>query len=83
MFYVYLLSSIEHSEKLYVGYTSDLKRRFKEHNTGSYRHTSKYKPWKITVYLGFADEAAALAFEKYLKTGSGRAFIKNKLLRSL
>ena len=37
-------------------------------------HTAKYKPWKLELYIAFSDEKRAIAFEKYLKSGSGRAF---------
>jgi putative endonuclease len=39
-------------------------------------NTSKYRPWRLRIYFAFSDEARALAFEKYLKSGSGRAFAK-------
>jgi predicted GIY-YIG superfamily endonuclease len=46
----------------------------RDHNEGRSVHTKKYKPWKVEVYLAFADKDHAIAFEKYLKSGSGRAF---------
>jgi predicted GIY-YIG superfamily endonuclease len=59
--------------------TSDLRGRLKRHNAGEVSHTSKYRPWQIKTYLGFRDEAKAAAFERYLKSGSGRAFTKKRL----
>jgi predicted GIY-YIG superfamily endonuclease len=42
-------------------------------------HTSKYKPWRVKTYLSFSDESRAIAFEKYLKSPSGRAFAAKRL----
>ncbi|HBA88592.1 MAG TPA: excinuclease ABC subunit C [Geobacter sp.] len=74
MKYVYFLQSIPHPDQHYVGLTSNLKSRLAAHNAGQSHHTAKYLPWKLVTYLGFADESKASAFEKYLKSGSGRAF---------
>jgi putative endonuclease len=49
------------------------------HNAGEVPHTSKYGPWRIRTYVAFSDERQAIAFEKYLKSGSGRAFAKKHL----
>ena len=74
MFYVYLIRSIPFADQVYVGITQDLKKRLATHNAGGSVHTAKYKPWELIVYLGFKNEAKARQFEKYLKSGSGRAF---------
>jgi putative endonuclease len=79
MKYVYILQSFEDGERYYTGQTDDLKERLKQHNEGSVSHTKKYKPWQLKTYLGFADEKQAIAFEKYLKSPSGRAFAKKRL----
>jgi hypothetical protein len=42
-------------------------------------HTAKHRPWRLKTYVGFSDEPKALAFEKYLKSASGRAFAKKRL----
>ncbi len=63
----------------YVGITDDLRDRLKRHNAGEVPHTSKYKLWKIKTYIAFSDEKQAIAFEKYLKSASGRAFAKKRL----
>jgi putative endonuclease len=76
MIYVYILRSLAEPERFYSGITIDLKSRLKEHNAGEVLHTSKYAPWRIKNYFAFEDEKKAYAFEKYLKSGSGRAFIK-------
>ena len=79
MKYVYLLQSIADNDRFYSGITADLRARLSKHNSSSVTHTSKYRPWRIKTYVGFTDEARALAFEKYLKSGSGRAFAKARL----
>ena len=79
MKYVYLLQSIDHPEEVYVGLTDDLRTRLASHNAGQSPHTAKFKPWRLVTYLAFSDEAKAVAFERYLKTASGRAFAKKRL----
>jgi predicted GIY-YIG superfamily endonuclease len=79
MQYVYILHSLAEPGRHYVGTTADLKARLVQHNAGAVSHTSKYAPWQIKTYLAFDDEAQAFAFEKYLKTASGRAFAKKRL----
>ena len=78
MKYVYILEN-HNSEHFYVGITDDLRARLKKHNAGEVTHTSKYGPGKIRTYVAFSDEKRAIAFEKYLKSGSGRAFAKKRL----
>ncbi|HET7105429.1 MAG TPA: GIY-YIG nuclease family protein [Candidatus Acidoferrum sp.] len=79
MKYVYILQSMADGKHFYTGITDDLKARLSVHNSGGVTHTSKYRPWRIKTYVGFTDEDRALAFEKYLKSGSGRAFAKARL----
>jgi predicted GIY-YIG superfamily endonuclease len=59
--------------------TADLRGRIAKHNAGEVSHTSKYVPWELKTYIAFSDEARAVAFEKYLKSGSGRVFAKKRL----
>jgi len=73
---VYILQSINHLEHFYVGLTTDLNRRLAQHNNGASIHTNKFKPWKVRTTVNFDDPAKAEDFEKYLKSGSGRAFCK-------
>jgi putative endonuclease len=79
MKYVYFLQSIDHPDQTNVGLTDDPRARLKIHNSGGSPHTSKYKPWRLVTYVGFSDEAKAVAFERYMKSGSGRAFGKKRL----
>jgi len=76
--YVYMLQSISHLGRFYVGMTQDLRQRLRTHNAGKVSHTSKFTPWRIETIVAFSDKAKAVAFEKYLKTQSGRAFAKKR-----
>jgi predicted GIY-YIG superfamily endonuclease len=71
---VYILESVHAPAQKYVGSTDDLKRRIADHNTGKSTHTAKHRPWNLVCYQAFADERRAIAFERYLKTGSGHEF---------
>jgi len=75
-FYVYQLVSEANPERHYTGITTDLKARLAKHNRGEVSHTSKHVPWRIEVVIAFRDEEKARAFERYLKSSSGRAFSK-------
>ena len=77
MKYVYILESLD-SQHFHVGITDDLRARLAKHNAGEVTHTSKYGPWKLRTYIAFSDERKAFAFEKYLKSASGRAFAKKR-----
>jgi putative endonuclease len=73
---VYVLRSIPAPERYYVGLTSDVESRLMTHNSGGSQHTALIRPWELVASIEFANENSAIAFEKYLKTGSGRAFAK-------
>ena len=75
-YYVYILRSVKYQKNHYTGLTTDIKRRIVKNNNGEVPHTSKYKPWILQTAILFRDEDKALAFEKYLKSHSGRAFAK-------
>jgi putative endonuclease len=74
--FVYILRSESDPRRHYVGITSELRRRLEWHNKGPCGYTTAYRPWRMLVSLEFPTEAAARRFERYLKTGSGRAFAK-------
>ena len=80
MWYVYIIRSISLPDQEYIGATEDLKRRLPDHNAGKSAHTAKFKPWELVWYCAFPDKYKALKFEKYLKSHSGRAFAKKRLL---
>ena len=75
-YYVYLLIDVATKTQRYIGSTSDLQARFAKHNEGEVPHTSKFKPWRIQTAIAFDNKEKAVAFEAYLKTGSGHAFAK-------
>ena len=72
--FVYVIKSCNNPSRYYTGVTSDVTARLAAHNAGHCRHTSRFGPWKMDVVIEFADEGRAIAFEKYLKSGSGVAF---------
>jgi predicted GIY-YIG superfamily endonuclease len=74
--YVYILRSDSDSSSHYVGITSNVDERLSWHNAGPAGHTVAKRPWSIVVSLEFPTETEAVRFERYLKTGSGRAFAK-------
>ena len=76
MKHVYILESLGSPIRHYVGTTNDVERRLEEHNAGESPHTSRYKPWRLQVTISFENGIKADAFEAYLKSGSGRAFVK-------
>ena len=78
-FYVYILQSFEHPDRFYSGFTENLKGRLAHHNQGSCPHTRKFRPWRIKTAVAFTEREQALEFERYLKTGAGRAFAMKRL----
>jgi putative endonuclease len=76
--YVYLIESIAHGQR-YVGLTTNLRSRLDQHNAGKSKHTSKYGPWTLVIYIAFAKREQAESFERYLKSGSGHAFAAKRL----
>jgi len=74
MHYVYILLCSD--GKPYIGCTNDLKDRMKRHYAENVLATTKRLPVKLLTYFAFQNKYTAYNFEKYLKSGSGRAFIK-------
>jgi putative endonuclease len=74
--FVYILRSDADPARHYVGLTNDVARRLLWHNSGPSGVTVRNRPWSVVVSLEFADATTAAQFERYLKTGSGRAFAK-------
>jgi putative endonuclease len=77
--YVYVLKNHETPPRYYTGVTADVATRLADHNTGGTTHTAKYAPWSIDLVVEFTDERRAVAFERYLKSGSGVAFAQRHL----
>ena len=76
MYYVY---SLKCKDGFYVGCTSDLKDRIDRHKNGKVPATLKRLPINLVLYFAIEDKFKAFNFEKYLKSGSGRSFIKKHL----
>ena len=72
--YVYSLLSQKDATHRYIGLTDYLEARLESHNRGDNPHTSKFRPWQIETAIAFRSREKAAAFEKYLKSHSGRAF---------
>ena len=77
-YYVYLLESIK-NDNLYIGYTTDLIKRLKEHNSGFNTSTKPYRPWRVICYEACLNEKDAKRREKYLKTNQGARLIKRRV----
>ena len=78
MYYVYILRCSDQS--LYVGYPSNYLKRMERHNNGEVKYTSDKRPLSVQTVIGVQDKYTALKLEKYLKSGSGRAFAKRHFM---
>ncbi|MEB2774900.1 GIY-YIG nuclease family protein [Algoriphagus sp. D3-2-R+10] len=76
MFTVYALKS-EKDGRIYVGFTQDLSRRLKEHNSGKTRSTKGWLPWRVIYTYEVDNREEARAREIYLKSGIGKEFLKS------
>jgi predicted GIY-YIG superfamily endonuclease len=73
---VYVIRSESNPSRHYTGITNEMKARLDWHNHGPSGHTTHDRPWSAVVTIEFPSERLARRFEKYLKSGSGRAFAK-------
>jgi putative endonuclease len=78
MWYVYILKCADGNH--YTGCTSDLKERITRHQNGQVESTKSRRPVELLIYIAFADKYKAFFFEKYLKSGSGRAFANKRFI---
>jgi predicted GIY-YIG superfamily endonuclease len=79
--FVYVLRNADRNPSFYVGLSSDVDARLADHNMGRCPHTASRRPWQLHVVIEFSDEDRAIRFERYLKSGSGRAFAKRHFER--
>jgi len=79
MWYVYILRSVM-DKNLYVGSTSDIARRLTEHNSGKVDSTRNRRPFSLEAYFAVKYKSRAIELERYLKSGSGRAFLQKRIL---
>ena len=77
-YYTYVLLS-QKDNKFYTGYTSDLKRRFEEHNSGRVKSTKDRRPLILIYYEACLNQQDAKHREKYLKSYHGKMFLGNRL----
>ena len=78
MFIVYILYSKNH-DRYYVGMTSDIQQRLKDHNSGNNKSTKPYRPWVVLHKEIFQNRIDARSREKYLKTAAGRRWRKQNI----
>lgn len=78
-FYTYVLFSLK-DKKLYIGWTDDLRDRFKSHNKGLVSSTKYRRPFKLIYYEACLSKEKAIMREKSLKTGFGRKYLKNRIV---
>ena len=71
---VYIIRSDADPARHYVGITSNFRDRLEWHNHGPCGHTISHRPWSLVVAMEFQTQRDAVRFEKYVKSGSGRAF---------
>ena len=81
MFYVYILESLK-DNRLYIGYSLNLRERFFEHQKGKVSSTKNRRPLILIYYEAYKSKKDAIIREKFLKTGKGREFIKNNVIYS-
>ena len=78
MYYVYVIQS-KKDKQFYTGFTIDLQNRIQEHNAGRVPSTKERDPFELIYYEACLTERDALAREKYLKSGMGKRYLKNRL----
>jgi len=78
MYAVYILKCADGD--LYVGCTENVVERFERHTNGHVPATKNRRPVELRTYIAFGDKYRAFQFEKYLKSGSGRAFTRKRLV---
>ena len=78
MHYVYVIQS-KKDKQFYTGLTRDLQNRLREHNSGGVPSTKKRGPFELIYYEACLNEQDGLAREKYLKSGMGKRYLKNRL----
>jgi putative endonuclease len=78
MHYVYVLRSPA-DDGFYIGYSSNLRKRFKQHSEGKSFATSYRGPWELIYYEAYLEQSHALGCERYLKSGAGRRFLQSQL----
>lgn len=80
-YHVYILKSKTHPDRIYIGYTTNLINRLEEHmDPKASAYTRQYAPRELETYVTFKNKGLAQQFEIYLKSHSGRAFLRKRLV---
>lgn len=84
MFYfVYVLENY-YDRSWYIGFTTDLRKRVHDHNTGKGSRTTRIKQnWRLVYFESYRNKKDAIGREKFLKSGSGRKYLKKQLANYL
>ena len=81
-YYVYVIQS-KKSKKWYTGYTADLRKRLREHNSGKSTYTKGRGPFEVIYYEAYRNKTDARSRELQFKSGPGRAYLKQRIKRFL
>jgi predicted GIY-YIG superfamily endonuclease len=79
-YFVYIIKSTSNN-KIYTGFTTDLQKRVKQHKDEAGGYTKGRGPWELVWYCAFKDRLSAENLESYLKSGSGIAFSRTRLIK--
>ncbi|MBU1165289.1 GIY-YIG nuclease family protein [Patescibacteria group bacterium] len=82
MWFVYILKSFKIKNWIYVGSTNNLEKRIRQHKKGESKSTKPYLPIVLNAYIAVKSESKARELEKYLKFGSGKAFMKRHFIEN-
>ncbi len=82
MFYAYVLKSLKNSD-IYIGFSDDLKQRYKDHNSKRVKSTKGYAPWKLVYYEAYKNKQDATKREKQLKLHKAKTDLKKQIKSSL
>lgn len=80
-YYVYVLKSIK-VDRHYVGFSTNVNRRLRQHNAGKNKSTKPYRPYELLFFESYVSKEEALNREKFFKTGKGREYIKSASWRN-
>ena len=79
MWHVYFLRSVSKPKQTYIGITDELEPRLKKHNEGGSPHTARFRPWELVAAISVPTKKKATELERYLKSGSGHAWVHKHL----
>ena len=83
MYYVYIIKS-KQKRRLYTGYSSDLKQRIEDHNSGKSEYTSRFRPWVLVYYEAYSSKEEAQARERSLKLRSNAYLqLRRRIMKSI